>query len=90
MKDEDTYNCTYTYTNRDAYSHSHKQYAVVSGYKSCLTLCDPMNCSPPGSSIHVISQARILEWVAISFSTGSSPPSNGTHVSFTGGEILYR
>ena len=32
------------------------------------TLCDPMDCSPPGSSVHGISQARILEWVAISFS----------------------
>ena len=36
--------------------------------QSCLTLCDPMNSSPPGSSIHQILQARILEWVAISFS----------------------
>ena len=35
---------------------------------SCLTLCDPMDCSPPGSSVHRILQARILEWVAISFS----------------------
>ena len=35
---------------------------------SCLTLCDPMDCSPPGSSIHGIFQARVLEWVAISFS----------------------
>ena len=39
--------------------------------QSCLTLCDPMDCSPPGSSIHGILQTRILEWVAISFSTGS-------------------
>ena len=38
----------------------------------CLTLCDPMDCSPPGSSVHGISQTRILEWVAISFSRGSS------------------
>ena len=37
----------------------------------CLTLCDPMDCSPPGSSVHGISQASILEWVAISFSRGS-------------------
>ena len=36
--------------------------------KSYPTLCDPMDCSPPGSSVHRISQARILEWVAISFS----------------------
>ena len=42
--------------------------------KSYPTLCHPMDCSPPGSSVHVISQARILEWVAISFSRGSSPP----------------
>ena len=40
--------------------------------ESCLTLCDPMGCSPPGSSVHGILQARILEWVAISFSRGSS------------------
>ena len=38
----------------------------------CLTLCDPMDCSPPGSSIHGIFQARVLEWVAIAFSRGSS------------------
>ena len=36
--------------------------------QSCLTLCDPMDCSLPGSSIHGSSQARILEWIAISFS----------------------
>ena len=40
--------------------------------QSCLTLCDSMDCSPPGSSVHGISQARILEWVAISFSSRSS------------------
>ena len=37
--------------------------------QSCPTLCDPMDSSPPGSSVHGILQARILEWVAISFST---------------------
>ena len=36
--------------------------------QSCLTLCDPMDCSLPGSSVHGILQARVLEWVAISFS----------------------
>ena len=40
--------------------------------QSCPTLCDPMDCSLPGSSVHRILQARILEWVAISFSRGSS------------------
>ena len=42
--------------------------------QSCLTLCDPMECSLPGSSVHGIFQARVLEWVAISFSRGSSQP----------------
>ena len=41
---------------------------VCSVAKLCLTLCDPVDCSPPGSSVHGILQARILEWVAISFS----------------------
>ena len=40
--------------------------------QSCLTLCDPMDCSPPGSSVYRILQARTLEWVAIPFSRGSS------------------
>ena len=42
--------------------------------QSCPTLCDPMDCSPQGSSVHGILQARILEWVAISFSRGSPQP----------------
>ena len=42
--------------------------------QSCLTLCDSMDCRPPGSSVHGISQARILEWVAISFSRGLPNP----------------
>ena len=40
--------------------------------QSCLTLCDPTDCSPPGSSVHGILQARILEWGAMPFSRGSS------------------
>ena len=40
--------------------------------QSCLTLCDPMDCSLSGSSIHGIFQARVLEWIPISFSRGSS------------------
>ena len=40
----------------------------------CLTLCDPMDCSPPGSSVHGILQAKILEWVAVPFSRASSQP----------------
>ena len=49
--------------------------------QSCLTLCDPMDCSPPGSFVHQISQARILEWVAISSSRGSSRPRDWTCIS---------
>ena len=51
---------------------------------------DCMDCSPPGSSVHRILQARILEWVAISFSRGSSWPRDRTHVSCIGRQILYR
>ena len=49
--------------------------------QSCLTLCDPMDCSLPGSSVHGIFQAIVLEWIAISFSSGSSLPRDGTQVS---------
>ena len=55
----------------------------VQSLQLCLTLCDPMDCSPPGSSVHGILQARILEWVAISFSRRPSQPRDGTHVSCT-------
>ena len=47
----------------------------------CLTLCDPKDCSPPGSSVHRILQARILEWVAVPSSRGSSRPRDRTQVS---------
>ena len=49
-------------------------YVSVLVTQSYLTLCDPMHCSLPGSSIHGILQGRILEWVAIPFSSGSSQP----------------
>ena len=49
--------------------------------QSCPTLCDPMDWSLPGSSIHGIFQAKMLEWVAISYSRGSSWSRDGTHVS---------
>ena len=47
--------------------------------KSCPTLCDPMKCNWPGSSVHGSAQARILEWVSISFSRGSYGHRNRTH-----------
>ena len=49
--------------------------------QSCPTLCNPMDCSPPGSSVPGILQARVLGWVAIPFSRGSSPPRDWTQVS---------
>jgi len=49
--------------------------------QSCPTLCDPVDCSLPDSSVHRILQAKILEWVAISFSRGSSKPRDQTHIS---------
>ena len=49
---------------------------------SCAQLCNPMDLSPPGSSVHKILQAKILEWVAISFSKGSSCPRNQSLVSY--------
>ena len=54
-----------------------------------LTLCNPMNGSPPGSSVHGISQARILEWFAISSPRGSSQPGDWTHVSFLAGGFYH-
>ena len=56
--------------------------------KLCLTLCDPNDCSLPGSSVHGILQARILEWVAIPFSRGSSWLRDQTQVSRIGSWIL--
>ena len=56
--------------------------------QSCLTLGDPMDCSPPGSSGHWILQARILQWVAIPFPRGSSWPRNWTQVSCTAGRFF--
>ena len=50
--------------------------------QSCPTLCDPVDCSPQGSSVHRIFQARILEWVAISCSKGSSQSRDWTFVSW--------
>ena len=57
--------------------------------QSCLNLCDPKDYSLPGSSVHGNSQARIVEWVAIPFSRGSSQIRDGTHVSRYGRQILY-
>ena len=55
--------------------------ACVFVTQSCLTLCHPVDCSPPDSSVHGILQVRILEWVAIPFSRGSSQPRDWTWLS---------
>ena len=60
----------------------------VSETQLCLTLCNPMDCSPPGSSVHGILQARILEWVAIPFSRGSFWPRDRIRVSCTAGRFF--
>ena len=55
----------------------------------CLTLCDPMDCCPPGSFVLETLQARILEWAAMPTSRGSSWPRDWTHVSCIASQILY-
>ena len=58
-----------------------KRGACMLSLQWCRTLCDPVDCSPPGSSVYWILQARILEGIAISFSRESSRPRDRTHVS---------
>ena len=58
--------------------------------QSCPTLCDPVDCSPPCSSVHGIFQARVLKWVATSFSRGYSRPRNRTQVTCIVSKTLYR
>ena len=53
---------------------------VYSVTQSCPTLCDPLDCSPPGSSVHEVFQSRVLDWVAISSSKGSSQPRDQTKI----------
>ena len=60
----------------DIYKYTTIGMHVYSASQSCLTLCNRMDCSPPGSSVHGIFQARILEQVAISYCRGSSQPGN--------------
>ena len=69
-----TFSLEFTWTNvhvphLSVYLESESEVA-----QSCPTLCDPMDCSLPGSSVHGIFQTRVLEWGAISFSRGSSQP----------------
>ena len=63
-------------------------YRVVLVVQLCPTLCDPTDCSLPGSSVHEILQAGILGWVAIPFSRGSSQPRDRTRVSCIAGRFF--
>ena len=75
----------------DSFSKNYNHHAWIVA-QLCLTLCDPMDCSLPGSLVHRISQARMLEWVVISSSRGSSWPRDWTCVSCIsciGKQILY-
>ena len=69
---------------------AHTDFGLAAGLccvQLCLSLLDPMDCSLPGSSVHGISQARILAWFAVPFSGGSSQPRDRTQVSCTAGRL---
>ena len=71
-------------THRNVWKPAYSWLAKVNHvclFSRVQSFCDPMDCSPPGSSVHGIFQARILEYVAISSSRGSSQPTDQTHVS---------
>ena len=69
--------CLSAYENVNSWTPTVKVLVV----QSCPNLCDPMDCTPRGSTVHGILRARILEWVAISSSSGSSQPRDRTWVS---------
>ena len=67
-------------------------FASPESLRSCPTLCAPVDCGSPGSSVHGLPQARILEWVAVFSSSGSSRPRDRTcisYVSYIGRQVLY-
>ena len=66
-----------------------KAAAAAKSLQSCPTLCDPIDCSLPGSSVYGISQEKILEWVAMSFSRRSLQLRDQTFVSCIGGRIFF-
>ena len=72
IRDSSFSSCISTWNSTDGSSNH------VLVVQSCLTLCDPMDCNPPHSSVHRIRQARILEWVVIPFPRGSSQPRDWT------------
>ena len=81
------------YWDWPCYRHSVSLCVCAKSLQLCPTLCDPMDCSPPGSSVHGVLQARILEWVAMPSSRGSSWPRDRTcisHVYCIGRQVLYQ
>ena len=80
----------YIYTHIHIYAYIYMYMYIVKALvvQLYLTLCDPIDCSPPGSSIHGILQTRILEWVAIPFSRGSSRPRNWIQVTCFAGRFF--
>jgi len=79
--------CKESDTTERLHFHFHFQYHLVLAAHSCPTL-DTLDCSPPGSSVHGILQARILQWVAMPFSRGSSQPRDQTWVSCIAGTFF--
>ena len=81
MKDFQCVNVSWRISRTISYLWYQKHESESEVTQSCPTLCDPMDCSLPGFSVHGIFQARLLEWVAISFSRRSLWPRNWTRVS---------
>ena len=80
-------------TDLDTIERRHYHFTAAAAAKSlqsCPTLCDPVDCNLLGSSVHGILQARMLEWIAISFSRGSSQPRDWTQVSRIVSRCFYR
>ena len=75
--------CLFGQINKMWYTYKERKKESV--VQSCPTLCNPTDCSPPGSSVHGIFQARVLQWVTISSSRGSSRPRDWTQVSHIAG-----
>ena len=73
--------CLYEYEGMGSYVSVYMVEREREVAQLCPTFCDPMDCSLPGSSVHGIFQAIVLEWIAISFSKGSSQPRDQTRVS---------
>lgn len=86
--------CVYTHTRACVHTQTHTQSIQLHSEResasrlSCLSLCNLMDCSPPGSPVHGILQARILEWITIPFSRVSSWPRNWTQVSCITGRFF--